>query len=149
MNKDYKNYTIKVHALKSSARLIGALKLSDEARYLEDCGNDLSENSLNQIAERTPELLDDYRSLIDTLSPLYSAQDKARESAPLISIESLNEAYEAIKEFADSFDIDAIDSVIAEVRKYRIPESESAKFEMIETASRNMDWNALNEAMNA
>lgn len=148
VNKDYKNYTIKVHALKSSARLIGALKLSEEARHLEDCGNDLSEHSLNQIAELTPKLLDDYRSLIDTLSPLYSAQDKARESAPLISIESLNEAYEAIKEFADSFDIDAIDSVIAEVRKYRIPESEAAKFEMIETASRNMDWNALNEAMN-
>ena len=149
MNGDYKNYTIKVHALKSSARLIGALSLSDKARHLEDCGNDLSEDSLNQIAELTPELLADYRGLIDTLSPLYSEQDKARESAPEISIESLSEAYEAIKEFSESFDIDAIDSVIAEVRKYRIPESEAVRFEKIETSARNMDWNGLNEAFNS
>ena len=148
MNGDYKNYTIKVHALKSSARLIGALSLSDKARHLEDCGNDLSEDSLNQIAELTPELLADYRGLIDTLSPLYSEQDKARESAPEISIESLSEAYEAIKEFSESFDIDAIDSVIAEVRKYRIPESEASRFDKIETSARNMDWNGLNDALN-
>ena len=149
MNGDYKNYTIKVHALKSSARLIGALKLSDDARHLEDCGNDLSESSMLQIQERTPKLLEDYRSLIDILSPLYAAKDKARESAPEISRESLNEAYEAIKEFSASFDIDAIDSVIEEVRKYKIPESESARFEKIENSARNMDWNGLNDALKA
>ena len=36
--KDFKNYTIQVHALKSSSRLIGALELSEQAAYLEKCG---------------------------------------------------------------------------------------------------------------
>ncbi len=36
---DYENYTIKVHALKSSARLVGADGLSEAARHLEACGN--------------------------------------------------------------------------------------------------------------
>ena len=38
-SEDYDNYTIKVHALKSSARLIGADELSENARILEDLGN--------------------------------------------------------------------------------------------------------------
>ena len=35
---DFENFTIKVHALKSSARLIGAEALSENARKLEDYG---------------------------------------------------------------------------------------------------------------
>ena len=38
--EDLKGYTVKVHALKSSARLVGATKLSKDAAYLEKCGND-------------------------------------------------------------------------------------------------------------
>ena len=36
---DYENYTIRVHALKSSARMIGATALSEHARKLEELGN--------------------------------------------------------------------------------------------------------------
>ena len=43
--KDYENYTIQVHALKSSARLIGANELSEMARTLEECGNMILENT--------------------------------------------------------------------------------------------------------
>ncbi|MBQ9631797.1 MAG: DegV family EDD domain-containing protein, partial [Lachnospiraceae bacterium] len=39
--KDYKNYTIKVHALKSSARIIGAREISAMAAELEEAGNKL------------------------------------------------------------------------------------------------------------
>lgn len=41
---DFDNYTIKVHALKSSARLIGAADLSEKARRLEEMGNQLTED---------------------------------------------------------------------------------------------------------
>ena len=37
---DIENYTIKVHALKSTARLAGAEHLSKLAKYLEDCGKE-------------------------------------------------------------------------------------------------------------
>lgn len=141
--KDYKNYTIKVHALKSSARLIGAGELSADAKYLEDCGNDLSEESITAIEERTPKLLEDYRSLKEKLSPLYAENENLPEIAP----EDLQEVYEAIKEFAYSFDIDSIDGVIEQARQYKIPDEEKARFEAVETAARNMDWEALNEAL--
>ena len=147
MEKDYKNYTIKVHALKSSARLIGALSLSSDALYLEELGNSLTEEDIARIGELTPKLLADYRRLYGLLAPLYTAEEEARESGPEISSSELNEAYEAIKQFIDGFDIDAIDGFISEVRKYRLPKLEEAKFAAVEESVRNMDWNALIEAL--
>ena len=139
-DKDYKNYTIKVHALKSSARLIGAGQLSEDAKYLEDCGNALN---TDKIAELTPKLLEDYAGLKEKLSPLYAEN----ENLPEISPEDLREMYEAVKEFSYSFDIDAIDGIIEQARQYKIPEGEKTRFEAVETAVRNMDWEALNEAL--
>ena len=139
-DKDYKNYTIKVHALKSSARLIGAGQLSEDAKYLEDCGNALN---IEEIEALTPKLLEDYSGLKEKLSPLYAEN----ENLPEISIEDLHEMYEAVREFAYSFDIDALDGLIDQARQYKIPEEEKERFEAIETAVRNMDWDALNEAL--
>jgi CheY-like chemotaxis protein len=147
MEKDYKNYTIKVHALKSSARLIGAAMLSADALYLEDLGNSLTGEDIKRIEELTPKLLASYRSFLDILSPLYSAEEEAREAAPEISAAELNEAYEAIRQFIEGFDIDAIDGFIAEVRKYRIPKLEEAKFALVEECVHNMDWNGLENAL--
>lgn len=62
---DWKNYTILVHALKSSARLMGMEKLSDDARRLEELGKKAQENdreAVSLITEATPSLLESYRS---------------------------------------------------------------------------------------
>lgn len=40
-DRKYKDYTILVHALKSSVRIIGAENLSKQAEYLESCRNQL------------------------------------------------------------------------------------------------------------
>ena len=147
MEKDYKNYTIKVHALKSSARLIGANALSADARYLEDLGNSLTQDDIKRIEGLTPKLLESYRRFLDILSPLYIEEERARELAPEISVSDLNEAYDAIRQFIESFDIDAIDGFISEVRKYRIPKLEEARFALVQECVRNMDWLGLEEAL--
>lgn len=51
---DVENYTIKVHALKNAAKLIGAMKLSEDSFYLEKCGK---EKNLDEIRNRTDSLL--------------------------------------------------------------------------------------------
>ncbi len=145
--KDYKNFTVKVHALKSSSRLIGAGALSADAGRLEDLGNSLTQEDIDRIGELTPKLLEDYRRFLKLLSPLYAAEEAAREAAPEISVSDLNEAYDAIRQFIESFDIDTIDGFISEVRKYRIPKAEQAKFTAVEECVRNMDWNGLDEAL--
>lgn len=136
---DINNYTIKVHALKSSARLIGAEELSRRAAYLEDCGNN---KNLDEITAKTPELLNLYKSYREKLAPLYENND-----AELITPENLREAYEAIKEFAASFDSDSIDGIIATLRNYRIPDNESERFNKIALCADSADWNGLNLAL--
>ncbi|MBR0253274.1 MAG: response regulator [Synergistaceae bacterium] len=137
---DIKNYTIKVHALKSSARLIGASELSSQAMYLEDCGNN---NDVDSIKDLTPDLLANYESYVAKLSPLY----KQNENAELIPIEKLHEAYEAIKEFASMFDSDSIDGIISMLREYRIPDDEAEKFNIIASCADSADWSGLEQAL--
>ncbi len=137
---DIKNYTIKVHALKSSARLIGADELSGQAAYLEDCGNN---NDTDSIRDLTPELLMNYKAYIERLSPLY----KKNDDAEMITPEKLHEAYEALKEFASMFDSDSIDGIIAMLRDYRIPENESERFNKIAQCADGADWSGLEEAL--
>ena len=144
---DYRNYTIKVHALKSSARLIGANTLSADAGHLENLGNSLKQEDIEHIEELTPKLLADYRRFLDILSPLYAAEKAARKAAPEISIGELNEVYDTIRQFVESFDIDAIDGMISRLRKYRIPKPEEAKFATVAECVRNMDWLGLEEAL--
>lgn len=139
-NDDIKNYTIKVHALKSSARLIGAMELSKQAAYLEECGNN---NDTASISDFTPDLLANYKACQTKLSPLYHED----EDKPEISAEGLHEAYEAIREFTAMFDSDSIDGVMDMLRGYKIPENESERFNKIATCADAADWGGLEEAL--
>ena len=64
---DTERYTIKVHALKSASRMIGALELAEAAYRLEQAGD---EGRTDDIRKQTPELLAAYRALGETLRPL-------------------------------------------------------------------------------
>ena len=61
---DFDNYRTKVHALKSSAKLIGATKLSEKALALEQAAKI---NEIDFIRENNYELLSEYRSFKDIL----------------------------------------------------------------------------------
>lgn len=72
-DEDWKNYTILVHSIKSSARLIGASKLSQEAKELEQFGKLAQEGdgeAVRQIKRKTPGLLESYREYVARLAPL-------------------------------------------------------------------------------
>ena len=142
--KDIKNYTIKVHALKSAARLVGALKLSDDAKYLEACGD---KNDIAEIEAKTPALLSLYRSYKPELAKVFGAKDEPDMSLPEISLDDLHEMYSLIKGFAADFDLDNIDRMMEEAKGYRIPESEREKFDKIKECVTSADWGTLEELL--
>jgi CheY-like chemotaxis protein len=61
---DLENYSAKVHALKSSAKLIGAMDLSEKARALEEAANN---KDIDFIKDNNYELLSEYRSYREIL----------------------------------------------------------------------------------
>ncbi|MBP5174282.1 MAG: response regulator [Treponema sp.] len=141
--KDFKNYTIQVHALKSSSRLIGALELSEQAAYLEKCGDEQNEAEINA---KTADMLTLYRSYIDKLSALEDQEDNDSGKEPL-PMERYMEALAAIKEFAGSFDFNAIDSIIESIDGYKIPPEEVNRYTEIKRLSRGGDSAALLELL--
>ncbi|MDY6351155.1 MAG: response regulator [Selenomonas sp.] len=120
--KDWKNYTIRVHALKSSARIIGARELSELAAALEQAGN--AEDAA-KIQQDTPRLFELYAQCEDVLKPVLpsaaaegEATDDGSTKEPMTA-EELQEAYEALKELTATFDYDSVQFVLEDLSRQR------------------------------
>ena len=136
--EDWNNYTIKVHALKSTSAIIGATEVSEKAKELEAAGN---VGDIHTIRENTAPLLEEYRRLFETLS--VPDKSKSRDGLPVISMEQLSEAYEAVKEIASAFDYKGVSDVMKALEEYRIPPEEADRYEKLRKAVKNMDWDGI------
>ncbi len=117
---DFENYTTYVHGLKSSARVIGAIELSNLAAYLEQCGN---RHDADEIKRRTPELLEHYRSYLRYLEPLMKENtDEEDPDKPLIEPEELKGALKSLREFVEGSYFDSADDVVSMMDDYRMPD---------------------------
>jgi signal transduction histidine kinase/CheY-like chemotaxis protein/HPt (histidine-containing phosphotransfer) domain-containing protein len=74
--QDYRTYTVLVHALKSSARLVGALELSEMAKSLEEAGD---KGNYMYIRLMNNEMTTMYLAYIDRLKPLVDIFSEADE----------------------------------------------------------------------
>ncbi|SEI85670.1 Signal transduction histidine kinase [Lachnospiraceae bacterium A10] len=117
--RDYRNYTIAVHALKGNARLIGAGKLSSDAAYLEQCGNEENEAA---IVEETPKLLEFYRSYLEKLAPIGKRDNIDEENLQDISESEFKGALRDMRELIGVFDYDNALSIMRMLEQYKIPE---------------------------
>ncbi|MCR5325097.1 MAG: response regulator [Lachnospiraceae bacterium] len=137
---DIKNYTIKVHALKSSARIVGASELSEMAKRLEDAGND---NNVDYINDNTEELLKKYRSYLDILSPLGENND----DLPDIPAEMLEDAYGGLMEFTGAKDYELVRMVMDSVKEYKLPPADKERFAKLQERLLQMDWDGMTKIL--
>lgn len=124
--EDIKNYTIQVHALKSSARIIGAIPLSMLAAALEEAGN---EENLLKIKNATGELLSLYRELVAKLETVFCDDSEK----PEIDEASIKDAVCSLKEVVEAFDFDSVDSIMDELKKYKMPENYKERYAKLKT----------------
>lgn len=110
-----RDYTIEVHALKNTARMIGASHLSEWFYRMEQCGN---AGDTDTIRRETPELLKEYHSFKEILKPYGEAQNQEKREA---SSEELIELLTKMKDAMDGFDLDSADEAMQELEKCRIP----------------------------
>ncbi len=141
--RDLKFYTVKVHALKSSARIIGAMELSNQAKKLEDAGK---AGDIDYILNNNNKLLDAYKSFQDRFSGLFYKEDD--KNKPLLPPEELNEAINAIKELVPQMDYDAIEMVMEQIHEYKLEEKDAKAFADIEKALKTFDWDKMEELLN-
>lgn len=121
--KDWKNYVIEVHALKSTSLSIGAVKLSELAKELELAGK---AGSYNVIEKKNSMLSDMYGEVIDIVNDYLGENDSgdaAEETEEItefkdISKEMLSEYIAKAKAACEDFDGDAMTAVAAETAEY-------------------------------
>ena len=139
--KDIRNTTIKVHSLKSTSRVIGALKLGEFAARLEKAGD---EGDTETLDRELADFISKYRKLAKDLEPLNERNDLSEtDNRPLITADKLDESYKAISEFYESFDFDSVVDVAESLKEYRIPESEAKKVNAIIKAVDNYDYEMI------
>ena len=144
--RDIANTTVKVHALKSTSRAVGAEELGSLAEKLELAGKAGDEAVID--AELAG-LLERYRALGEALSPLYAPAENAQDGKelPLISENELREAYNSIRECALSFDAEGVIYALDYLDGFRLPESDAQRAGQLRTAVNDFDWDRINEIL--
>ena len=138
-NGDIRNYTIKVHALKSSARIIGAGELSGLALKLEEAGK---RADMEYISSNTDRLLDMYREFDLELT----GADNTDEELPELSGEALREAYQTMIEIAGSMDFGLMDNMLKETHRFRMAEEDVKRIDRVEEMLTELDWDGIIKA---
>ncbi len=123
-NKDYQNYTIEVHSLKSTSKQIGADNLSGYAARLEQAGNS---SDIVFIENNTEELIKDLFKVKDSLSRVFPDEVKTEEVIKADRNNTralLDELIEALNEM----DTLVIDEVVEKIQHYEYEDGDECQF---------------------
>ena len=118
-----RDFTIEVHALKSTSRVIGALELSERFYELEQLGNAMDQKTLEM---KTPDVLSLYRSYKLILEPYGK---KLEQSKQVVSTEEMIQALEQLKNAMDGFDLDGADEAMHLLEGFAFPDEYQGKIE--------------------
>ena len=129
--------TIKVHALKSSAKIIGAEHLSSMAAKMEDAGN---KEDITYIDENIESLLSEYSGFKEKLSRIKESDSSGKEMIPE---KVLKEAYKALSDVIPQMDYDSVEMILGNLKDYELPNDEEKRVTELEKMLRNFDWEGM------
>lgn len=132
--KDYDNYTIKIHAMKSTTKGIGAMQVSEMARLQEEAGKngeyayidshyESFEKAYGEKLSQIREVLGHYK-LLEEETPL---EDAVLDEQLLCNI-LLN-----IRNQVDAFSFAQVFDILDSVKRYRMPDAYKELFTKLET----------------
>lgn len=144
LNGDFENFTIKVHALKSSARMVGLLQLSQKAEEFENAGE---RKDFAFISMRIPELLGMYGELTDEIGVRLRRGDADAHDVEkdVIDANAVYGILNHLRGYVMDFNDEAVNSMIHALSHYDFPDDVQAKFEQFKTAFANVSWIEMQE----
>lgn len=139
--KDWDNFTINVHALKSSARVIGAKDLSQAAKKLEDAGNN---RDIDIIDRDIDSLLNDYMQLNEKLKVLDKGND---DELPPLDESMRKDAFKTMIEITNSMDYGMMETLLDDINNYKLNEKDEALIKKIRKLLLDLDWDGISEEL--
>ena len=143
-NKNVRMYTIKVHALKSSARIIGAIPLASLAAQLEEAGN---HEDISFIESNHDKFMNDYIAFKEKLKRIDEGLEDNRGKEP-IPEDELKDAYGALSEMIPQMDYDAVEMIIEQLKQYKLPEKDTEIVSKLEKMLRSFEWDEMEALIN-
>ena len=137
---DIKMYTVKVHALKTSARIAGAGSLSALAADLEQAGK---AEDMDFIRENTPKLLEDYRAFSDKLERLN--EKKERTDREELSLDELKDAYDLLKDMIPKMDYESVEMILKQLEGYSLPAEDEERMKKLTMLLKSLKWDEMEE----
>ena len=159
-NGDVNNYTIKVHALKSSAKLIGAEELSKEAEKLEMAGK---ENDVEYIQSNHAVFVQKLSSFKMILTDIYAdeKEEEVKEDTPKPVLQEekqddsekytrllVRSILDTLRESAKQQDGNMISRTIKEAGDYALPEDVIQKIERVKELNDKADYDGIVSVLN-
>lgn len=144
--EDIKLFTIKVHSLKTSARIVGLQDFSMECQRMENAGND---GDYKYISENADGLLGKYRGYKEIFSrlepPEEAPDDSDKEPIPESELE---DAYNALKEVIPQMDYDSVEMILDQLGGYRLPDKDREIMSKLSKLLKTFDWDEMEELIN-
>ena len=138
-NGDIKTYTIKVHGLKSTARMVGAFDVSKKAAALEEASKTINASDL---AADTKELLAVYRGLHQKIKAAMT--DCKRDEA---NRKRIDDAYATLKDYAFEEDYDLIELILGAMESFDLPPADQDRFDRMKKHLMDFDFEAIREVL--
>ena len=137
---DLSDAAVKIHAIKSEMRTIGAYEIGDLAEKLEMAAKAGDANTLDK---ESPSLFSVSRELVDKLMFLKTEEITNDESLPDISEEELSHIYDEINTDVEEFEFDKVDELVDELKKHHIPDAHLEEVKTIYHMVENLDYDQI------
>lgn len=139
---DIQNYTIEVHSLKTTCRMIGAMDLGEDFFMLEKLGK---ENNLEEIEKLTPKVLNSFKELKPYLEPFASIDACAKKNYDKDAISTiLNQLITAI----DDFDLGTAEAAVKQLFSYNCTQELTDKLNALDKLVSNLDYDDAKDLAN-
>lgn len=162
---DWKNYTILVHALKSSSKIIGADEISKKSAELESLGNQMQELTKNdennatntenssspenlsqktdEISQKTENLLKEYKSLSQILEKSCKFGETPDEEKQELQAGEFDFIKDQILLACDACDLDSIENLYKTLETKKLDDQLSEKVKKLKEAIDNIDFSTI------
>ena len=144
--EDWTDYTIKVHALKSSSRQIGAMELGRMAAELEEAGKD---KNIDKIKADTGAALDVFRDLLTKLAEFYETGEEEDTDKPLVEKDVLLELLAEMETACDDLDLDTLEEIDNKLKGYSYEETTKEEISRLHKAVADIDTDDCMESIKA
>ena len=131
----WRQYRVKVHAMKTSAAMIGAVSLSSFARLLEDFSKKLI---IEPIKALTDIFLEEWLSYEERLS-VFKVNEGNMENEKKFSASAILDFLSPLDAAMEDMDVDTADEIIKQIQCYEMPDNLKKLTDQLASAVMNLD----------